>query len=908
MKPMRKLCILLFAVQLLFTNAMAGDLDGVDIPYEKFVLDNGLTLLVHEDHSSPQDFVAVYYNVGSRDERPGKTGFAHLFEHLMFNGSEHYDKEYYSAIQEVGGSNNGDTWFDRTRYYQTVPNTALDRVLWLESDRMGHLLGAITQEKLDQQRGVVQNEKRRSDNQPYGLLNYRKLAALFPEGHPYRWSTIGSMEDLNAASLEDVHEWFKEYYGAANTLLMVAGAVTSSEVHESVKLHFGDIPAGNPVSRIDDWVPRRADSTFEVMQDRAPNPMISRNWVAPGRDHREAAQLLVAAKILGGDSSSRLHKRLVKDSGLAVAVSLGVQAHDLASVVGLSVILKPDSDPDAVRAIIDAEMRQFVEDGPSKEELALTKTAIAAEVIKGIDSLASRALYLAESEFYLGHPEAYKQYLSWIDTAGRRDVREVVVDWLGSGFQEILVEPFGEHKTADSGVDRSALPVVSEYPSAIAPNIVDRVLSNGIKVRLVQRTGVPAISIGASFEFGEATALGATNGVYAATVAMLDKGTHSHSADDIKAELKRTGSSFSVRSGPDETRFFLSTLTSRTESAVDLFADILRSPSFDEAEFDVQKQQMLTGIEFQRTTPSSLATRYVNQEVFGEEHPYGAPPTTETDVVSLSEADLRGFHERWFRPDQLTLVAVGGIDEQRLIDALEKSFGSWKADDPAPTLLVTKRDPVPTSSKVILFDAPGAPQSNIVAAKQISAAYGSDHESLELANKIYGGSFTSRINMNIREEKGWSYGVRSSLSSAVGTRLWQISAQVQTEKTAAAITELLNELSSLSGDRSFTTDELTAVRNQSVRSLSRATATTNSMLSYVLTVLSHDLPDDFIERREAAYGEVSISDMTAAMQKHIEADQLVWFIAGDIAKIEDEVRALNLGPLEIWNADGERIR
>ena len=358
---------------LLVLPAAAQDLAGVDIPYERHVLDNGLTVLLHVDRAAPQAFVNVYYKVGSRDEKPGKTGFAHLFEHLMFNGSENYDREYFEPVQDVGGSLNGDTWFDRTRYYQTVPNTALDRILWLESDRMGHLLGAVTQEKLDQQRGVVQNEKRRCDNRPYSQVYKKMLAGVYPKGHPYSWSTIGSMEDLDAASLEDVHEWFKEWYGAANAIVTVAGDIDPAAALASVEAHFGDIPAGPPVSHRDDWVPERTINTFETYQDRVANPLLMRGWSVPGQDHEVATLVSLATRVLGGDSSSRLYRRLVKEEKLAVGASISTQFFDLASMVNLQVVLIPGADADRVRSIVEEELSRFFEEGPTAKGLELIK-------------------------------------------------------------------------------------------------------------------------------------------------------------------------------------------------------------------------------------------------------------------------------------------------------------------------------------------------------------------------------------------------------------------------------------------------------------------------------------------------------------------------------------------------------
>ena len=417
--------LVLLAIICVFPAA-AQDLAGVDIPYERHVLDNGLTVLIHVDQSAPQAFVNVYYKVGSRDEKPGRTGFAHLFEHLMFNGSENYDDEYFGPVQDVGGIANGDTSFDRTRYYQTVPNTALERVLWLESDRMGHLLGAVTQEKLDEQRDVVKNEKRRGDNRPYADAYDKILAGLYPQGHPYSWSSIGSMEDLGAASLDDVHEWFKAWYGPSNAIVTIAGDIDPVETLELVRAHFGDIPPGPPVSHRDDWVPERSAGTFETYQDRVANPLILRSWSVPGNDHEDSTLLTLAARILGGDSSSRLYRRLVKEEQLAVGASMSVLALDLASNVSLQVVLNPGADAERARRIAEQELRRFALGGPTATELELIKTQYAASVIKGLDSLAGKANLLAESEYYGGSPDAYKTGFAWVDSATPESVRDAV--------------------------------------------------------------------------------------------------------------------------------------------------------------------------------------------------------------------------------------------------------------------------------------------------------------------------------------------------------------------------------------------------------------------------------------------------------------------------------------------------
>ncbi len=893
---------------LMVLPAAAQDLAGVDIPYERHVLDNGLTVLLHVDRAAPQAFVNVYYKVGSRDEKPGKTGFAHLFEHLMFNGSENYDGEYFEPVQDVGGSLNGDTWFDRTRYYQTVPNTALDRILWLESDRMGHLLGAVTQEKLDQQRGVVQNEKRRADNRPYSQVYTKMLAGLYPQGHPYSWSTIGSMEDLDAASLDDVHEWFKEWYGAANAIVTVAGDIDPAAALASVGAHFGDIPAGPPVAHRDDWVPVRSINTFETYQDRVANPLILRGWSVPGLDHEASTLVTLAARVLGGDSSSRLYRRLVKEEKLAVGASMGVQTFDLASMATLQVVLIPGADPERVRAIVAEELARFVEEGPSAKELELIKTQYAASVIKGLDSLAGKANLLAESEYYGGAPDAYKIGFGWVDGATPESVRDAAGEWLGDGFHEVFVTMFPELVAAEEGVDRSALPGVDDYPPAKGPDVEDFELRNGIPVRFVKRAGVPAVSVIGQFRIGEVVSVDENPAAGGIAYAALSRGTKKRSADDIQDDLKRTGSSFGMSLNRDSSRMSLSTLTSKIDGAMELAADIVRNPSFDQSEVALLKEQTIASIEQGNTNPSSLAQKFTDTVIYGE-HPYGGMPATAADVEALTDDDIRSAYERRVRPQDLTLYVVGGIETDALRKVLDKHFGDWKPVKGESLGVDVLAAQVPDGNpRVIVFDMPGAPQSNVVAALAIDPPFQDGYTDFYLANMIYGGNFTSRINMNLREEKGWSYGVWSSAATSVGPRKWNVVAQVQTDKTADTIAELIAELDAIDGDKPITAAELEKVRNERIRKLPAVTATANGILQYLANNGLHGHADDYVEQRKAEYEAVELGDLAASVNERIDPDALTWFISGDLGKIEESLNALELGEIEVWDADGNRLR
>ena len=428
---------------------------GVEIPYERFELENGLRVVVHEDRKAPIVAVGVWYHVGSKDEKPGKTGFAHLFEHLMFNGSENFDDEYFKPFEEVGATAmNGTTWFDRTNYFQNVPTPALEMALWMESDRMVHLLGAVTQEKLDNQRGVVQNEKRQGDNQPYGLVEYHELEGLFPKGHPYRWSTIGSLEDLDAATLDDVKEWFRENYGAANTVLVLAGDINAAEARPLVEKYFGNIAAGPPLAKRQTWVPDKSTVTRERLFDRVPQARIYRSWVVPGRTTPTRAHLDLAATVLGSGKNSRLHKALVYDAQVASGVSASVEPHELASIFRITATLHPGVDVSRVSAMIDEIVSEFLSKGANRAELDRAKTKINAAFVRGVEEVggfSGKATVLAQGELYARDPDFYATRLDWLNGASSSQVQEAAKSWLNRAYHQIDVLPYPDYST--TGVD-----------------------------------------------------------------------------------------------------------------------------------------------------------------------------------------------------------------------------------------------------------------------------------------------------------------------------------------------------------------------------------------------------------------------------------------------------------------------
>ncbi|HTE40578.1 MAG TPA: insulinase family protein, partial [Steroidobacteraceae bacterium] len=516
-----------------------------DIAYKKFVLSNGLTLLVHEDHKAPIVAVNVWYHVGSKNEKVGKTGFAHLFEHLMFNGSEHFNDDYFKAVERLGATDlNGTTNEDRTNYFQNVPVSGLDSILWLESDRMGHLVGAISQEKLDEQRGVVQNEKRQSENQPYGKAWEAIATNTFPAGHPYSWSVIGSMEDLNAASLEDVKDWFRNYYGAANATLVVAGDVQADDVKQRVERYFGDIPAGAPIVAQKSWVPKLQGEHRQVMQDRVPQARVFKVWNAPEFGTADLTYLELALDILGSGKSSRLYRRLVYKDGIASDVESYLDQREIASQLLLLASAQPDGDLRVVERALDEELRAFIASGPTPAELARVKTQQRADFVRGIErvgGMGGKSDILARGQVFTGNPAAFKLQQQRIAAATPAQVQAAAKRWLSDGVYVLEVHPFDEGSTVASTVDRSKLPTAGAPPEAPLPTAQRATLSNGMKVALVPRSNVPLVRLSMYLDGGFAADSPQKPGVAGLTMQMLDEGTATRTAPQIADRLAELG-------------------------------------------------------------------------------------------------------------------------------------------------------------------------------------------------------------------------------------------------------------------------------------------------------------------------------------------------------------------------------
>jgi zinc protease len=907
--------LIVLGALILASPIQAADLPDIEIPYEKFTLDNGLTVVVHEDRKAPIVAVSIWYNVGSRDEPTGKTGFAHLFEHLMFNGSEHYDGEYFEPFEQVGATGmNGTTWFDRTNYFETVPTPALEMALWMESDRMGHLLGAVTQEKLDNQIGVVQNEKRQGDNQPYGLVEYRVLEGLFPAGHPYRHSTIGSMEDLDAASLDTVHQWFKDYYGAANTVLVLAGDIDSEQARPLVEKYFGDIEAGPPVRRRMADVPYRAIDTHEIMYDRVPQARVYHYWAVPGRTERETALLQLAADVLGDGKNSRLYQALVYEQPLAVNVDVSVEIHSLASMFSIDVTLQPGSSIEEVNAIINRELARFREEGPTAEELERAQTKINAQTVRGLEQIGGfggKAVTLAQGQLYAGDPNFFKTRLGWINEAETEAIRDVAREWLGTGRYRLEVLPFGEHETVTSTVDRSeGLPPVGEMPDLSFPEVQRAELNNGLKVVLAERATVPVVNFALQFDAGYAADAFGKLGTSSFTLAMMDEGTKSRSALEISAEAEALGADISTSSNLDMSAVTMSALKSNLAPSLDLFADIVKEPAFSEDEIERLRPRWISTIQQEKNQPVGIALRNLPPLIYGEDHAYGIPLTgsgTEESIASLTRKDLVGFHQTWIRPSNGTLFVVGDTTMDEILPLLNKHFGKWKENRKAVPTKNLADVSLPDSSRVFIIDKPGAPQSLILAG-HVAPPTGVDNNiDIVTMNDVIGGSFTARVNMNLREDKGWAYGAGTFLPDARGQRAWLAYAPVQTDRTSDSIKELNREFDEYLGTRPATQDELNKSVRNNINSLPGQFETANAVMGALRSNDRFGRPDDYVTTLKSQYEAVNLEKVQGAAEEVLHPGRLTWLIVGDRSEIEPELRALNLGEVHVLDTDGNIV-
>ncbi|MGA8278458.1 MAG: insulinase family protein [Rhodanobacteraceae bacterium] len=956
-------------------TAFAAKQDNIDIAATRFALPNGLKVVVSEDHKAPVVAVSVWYHVGSADEPAGKSGFAHLFEHLMFQGSENHKDEYFRPFELAGATEqNGTTAYDRTNYFETVPTTALDMALWMESDRMGHLLGAIGQHELDEQRGVVENEKRQDENEPYGRADEVILRNAFPANHPYHHDSIGSMADLNAASLADVKQWFRRYYGAANATVALVGDITPAIAHREMLKYFGDIPSGPPVARLQSWIAPRDRSTVATMQDRVAQTRIYREWNVPELGAPDEIPLELAAAVLGGGKTSRLYRRLVYQDHLADDVSVDMSALELAGMFTLEVDIKRGVDPKTVEAAIDQEWQRFLAQGPTVDELERVKTGARSDFVRSIERVNGKASLLASGEVYRHDPDAWKTDLDRVAAATADSVAKAARHWIGKGDFTLTVLPTAKSATATSAsgsaptahaadgasatvsrvsahasrastsaageadagraaitgrpparmpqphdyhtvaspVDRSAgVPAVNRFPALAFPKLQHGKLANGIDVVLAERHTIPLVDVQLLFNAGYASDAGRKLGTSAFTMAMLDEGTTDLDSLEIARRSERLGAKLGAGSGLDSSSVKLSALASNLTPSLALLADIVRTPAFRADDLARIRGQWLAGIAQEKTEPTGLALRVLPPLLYGAGHPYAIPFTgsgTGASIQALDADDLRAWMRDFIRPDNVRILVAGDTTLDAIIARLNAIFGDWQAPPSAIPAKTIAQVAVPDKPRVYLIDKPGAPQSLILAGEVAPSTKAANNLAIQIMNGAFGGSFTSRLNMDLREQKHWAYGAGSFLADAIGQRPFLIYAPVQTDKTAPSIAQIITQARAMIGANPLSTAEIDKIKVGEVRSMPGKFQTVGSVLGAMDGIALYDRPDDYVHALKSNIESQTDASIETAAREIIKPDALTWVIVGDLSKIERPVRELKLGAVHVLDLDGHVVR
>jgi predicted Zn-dependent peptidase len=911
--------------------------DAVNIPHEKFALDNGLTVLVHEDRKAPIVAVSIWYGVGSKNEPKGKTGYAHLFEHIMFNGSENAPGDYFEYTKKIGATDlNGTTWLDRTNYFQTVPTTALESALFLESDRMGYLLNAVSKEKLDNQIGVVSNEKRQGDNQPFGLVDYKRSETLFPVGHPYHHDTIGSLEDLSAASLDDMKNWFTDHYGPNNAVLVLAGDINAAQAKPLVEKWFGSIKRGKDVAPVNAPVPTLEKPVKIVMKDKVPTTRIYRNWVVPGLADPDANALFIGMSALGGLSSSRLDNILVRQEQSVVGVSAYMIPFMHGSLINIQADVKPGGDADAVAKRLDEILADYIATGPTAEEVQRVAASNIAQQIDGLEQVGGfggKAVALAEGQLYVGDSNFYKKELERLATTKPEAVKAAMQKWLTRPVLEIRVEP-GEREAykevaAGSGSrtgtltspafyappgtedmvaaaplafqDRSTFPEPTGTPALDFPTVEETTLGNGIKVFFARRAAVPTVRVAVSFNAGYAADPADKRGIASMMSTMMLEGTQTLTSTKLAETEEKLGADVNVGSSLDRTVASLRAVKPNLGLSLDLLADVIKNPAFANNELERVRVQQLTRIKSENNQPQGIAVRRMPPLLYGNAHPYGGPQTgsgyAET-VAAITRADIANFHQSWIHPAKAEIFVVGDTTLKEIKPMLEQRFGKWKPKaTAAPAKNFSAAIPTP-ESKILLIDRPNSPQSLVLAGVVLDAKGSDDLLTLRAANEVFGGDFLSRINMDLRETKGWSYGVRSQVNGAEDRVPFYMFAPVQTNQTGPSVKVLMDQLKDFNGAKPVTAEELEKTIKGNVLELPGSYEQSSAVLGQMQADRLYKRSFDYAETLAGKYNALTAKALNDEMRAKVDPSKITWLVVGDAAKVKPQLEALGL-PIEM---------
>ncbi|MGI9104403.1 MAG: M16 family metallopeptidase [Terriglobales bacterium] len=897
------------------------------IKYETYKLKNGLQVILSEDHRLPMVAVDLWYHVGPANERPGRTGFAHLFEHMMFQGSKHVKANQHFQMLEAAGATdiNGTTEFDRTNYFETVPANQLELALWLESDRMGWLLDNINGRNLANQRDVVRNERRQSvEGQPYALVEEGLVHELFPKNHPYYGYVIGSHADIEAADLADIRDFWKEYYRPNNASIAVVGDFDPKTIKALLEKYFEPVPAGPPVPKIDVVTPKITSERRATITDKVQLPRVYMAWITPSYFKPGDADADLLARALGGGKSSRLYKKLVYEKQIAQDVSVDQQSAMLGSMFEITATAKPNVKPEELEKAIDEELADVQKNGITSEELERARNTILTKKIEGLQRLGGFggvADMLDLYNHYTGDPGYLPKDLARYENATTASVK-ALADTLTTNSRAVVYgvpgakvvqdvakrpEPKLEEKVAggpgnDQWRETPPKPSAAKAPHLPAPE--EFKLANGLTVLLVEDHKLPVMTARVAVLRGSEANPAEKPGLASFTAAMLSEGTEKRPALKLADDIALTGGAISTTSTADSSSISASGLTWRADALFDLLADVSEHPAFREEEIERLRKLRLTELIQEKDNPRTVATKAFYHEVYGEKSPYGYMETgTETSTKATTRADMEQFYKSGYGPKNAALVVAGDFTQSQLKALAQKYFGGWTGG-------ATKSGPPVVSStttrRIVIVDKPQSPQSALRIGQVGLERKNPDFVPVQLMNDILGGLFSSRINLNLREEHGYTYGAGSAFQFRRGRGPFFVGGMIRTDVTAPAVKEVFKELDKMRTSTP-TAGELSMAQESYIRGLTAIFETAQQTAGTMSNLFVYDLPLNYYVTLPAKIEAVKAADVERVAQKYLTPDKMVIVVAGDRAKIEPGLKALDLGPTEARDVEGKTI-
>ena len=886
------------------------------IDFEKYRLANGLQVILHTDRKLPVAHVNLWYHVGSKNEQPGRTGLAHLFEHMMFQGSKNADGEYLTNLEKAGanmreGGVNGTTSFDRTNYFETVPSEALEYVLWLEADRMGFLAEALTQEKLDNQRGVVKNERRQNyENVPYGRALQLIFQNLFPQGHPYSWIVIGSQEDLDATSLQETKDFFHTHYAPNNCSLVIAGDFDPNRAKEWVEKYFGALAPGPALDRPRLWVPRLQGERRVTVSDRVPLERLYLVWPSPAYFHGGDAELDLASRILSQGKNSRLYQRLVYHEQIASDVSAFNYSLEISGLFGVVATARPEQSLQDVGDLIQEEIAAFARKGPSQEELEREKAKQEFEFVSGLERIGGfggKADLLNQYNTFLGDPGHFQADYQRYQTLGFEQVRKAADAYLNTS-NRIVLSFAPEQSGRPQGIEpnREQRPGIGSPQPFQPPAPLSEMIAPGIRVVVAERHDLPKVAVSLLLRSGSTSDPRSRPGVAWMTTAMLTEGTQSRSTLEIQAELDRLGASFGSAAESENCRLELEVLKSNLQPAVQLLADLIVNSTFPVEELERRRKLRLDSILQEQNSPSATAGRVFRSLLFGKDHPFGLRTAgDESSVRAMRREELVDFHRIYWRPGNAVLLFSGDITLTEATRLAGESLAGWE-DVEVPQLVLPEVSP-PDGIRMILVDRQDAPQSQIRVGSTGPARKVADYHAIELMNAVLGGSFSSRLNLNLREDKGYTYGASTRFVYARQGGFWVGGTAVQTSVTTETLLELLKEIAAIRGSRPITQAELSTAKQNLVRGYAQRFETLGRVVDQMSELFAYELPLETLADYTTAIDSVGLEQVQAAARRYLDETRIVIVVVGDMEQLEDEVRQLDLGLVEIVDSNGKPL-